>query len=249
MRSGEVSVPQLSSGNVIDVSAPINWSAAVSGGVRAVIIKATEGSTYVSPTYLSSRSAARSAGLAVASYHFLRTTSSADKQAFWYSFQADPALNERMILDAEPYQGQTPALSDVMLFINTLRDARPNPISLYGPESYLTSIGAAQIPGVDLWVANWTREPAIPYALWQYIGNQKQYGGVEDPNIFNGSETEMLAWFGAAPAADLSTVKGLQTALIGAGYKITTDGFYGPQTGAALSQATYNGKSFVPPSV
>ena len=239
----------MTAGNVIDVSAPINWSAAASGGVRAVIIKATEGSTYVSPTYLSSRNAARSAGLAVASYHFLRTTSPADKQAFWYSFQADPALNERMILDAEPYQGQTPALSDVMLFINTLREARStNPITLYGPESYLASIGADKIPDVDLWVANWTRQPTLPYALWQYTQNQKAYNGIMDLNVFNGIEAEMLTWFGSAPAADFSTVKGLQNALIGAGYKITPDGFYGPQTGAALSSATYAGKSFVPPS-
>jgi len=239
----------MTTGNVIDVSAPINWSAAVSGGVRAVIIKATEGSTYFSPTYLSSRRDALKAGLAVASYHFLRTTSPADKQALWYASRTEAAPTERMIVDAEPYNGQTPTLSDIILFIDMLSSMYFRAISIYGPESYLTSIGADKIPGVDLWVANWTQKPALPYSLWQYIGNQRQYGGITDPDIFNGTDAEMLAWFGAAPPpADFSTVKGLQSALISAGYQITADGAYGPQTGSALSQATYNGKSFVPPS-
>ena len=63
----------------IDVSnhqGRIDWkTVSKDGNVQFVYIKATEGATYVSPTFESNIKEARKAGLKVGCYHFLRATS------------------------------------------------------------------------------------------------------------------------------------------------------------------------------
>src|SRR6059058_1692614 len=62
----------------IDVShwnGSIDWSQVASSGERFAIMKATEGRTYVDPTYSSNRQGALDAGLAVTAYHFARPDS------------------------------------------------------------------------------------------------------------------------------------------------------------------------------
>src|SRR5256714_3531030 len=59
----------------IDVShwnGSIDWSQVASSGERFAIMKATEGVSYVDPTYAHNRQAALAAGMVVAAYHFAR---------------------------------------------------------------------------------------------------------------------------------------------------------------------------------
>src|SRR2546423_7691789 len=59
----------------IDVShwnGSIDWSQVAASGERFVVMKATEGTGYVDPTYSSNRQGALAAGLVVTAYHFAR---------------------------------------------------------------------------------------------------------------------------------------------------------------------------------
>src|SRR5439155_21218837 len=50
----------------------IDWSQVAASGERFVVMKATEGTGYVDPTYSSNRQGALAAGLVVTAYHFAR---------------------------------------------------------------------------------------------------------------------------------------------------------------------------------
>lgn len=59
----------------IDVSAyqpHIDWRAVAAGGDSFAFVKATEGASYVSPTFREQRDGAKAAGLLVGAYHFAR---------------------------------------------------------------------------------------------------------------------------------------------------------------------------------
>ncbi len=247
---------------IVDVSAPINWSAFAGDGGVAAIMKCTGGISIKNSSFASMKAGALSAGISVASYHFLYA-GNADKQADWYLQNLSPANGERIVCDAEPYQSSSPSIFDIKLFVQTILVERPDlHITIYGPVDYLKStIGVGADPYLaqttDLWIAEWTgaTAPVIPsatwktWALWQYTGTQRLYGGSVDLNRFNGSNDNLRAWIGpsiAPPLINLSSVAGLQRALDGIGYQLVIDGAYGPQTGAALSQATDNGALFKP---
>lgn len=60
---------------VVDLSGnngTVDFRRVAAGGVRAVYLKATEGSTYTDPTFASRRREAHAAGLYVGAYHFAR---------------------------------------------------------------------------------------------------------------------------------------------------------------------------------
>ena len=246
---------------IIDISAPINFAAFAADGGIAVIAKCTEGMTIATPSFASSKAAAISAGLVVGSYHFLHA-GNADKQAAWYLKNLNPAQGERVVCDAEVYLSSSPSLTDIKLFVQTILAARPDlHITIYGGLSYLqNTVGVAADPYLsqmtDLWIAEWTNSsvPKLPgtwatWALWQYTGTQRGFGGSVDLDRFNGSDDALRAWIGpaggAAPVVNLSSVAGLQRAFNGLGYPVTVDGNYGQQTGAALSKATDNGANLL----
>ena len=66
----------------IDVShyqGVIDWPKAAESGVKFAYIKFTDGATWVDPKWMENRIAARSAGVKVGSYHFLRPGIAADQ--------------------------------------------------------------------------------------------------------------------------------------------------------------------------
>ena len=248
--------------SVVDVSAPINFAGFAAVGGKAVMIKCSEGVSFVSPSFAGSKAAALTAGLAVGTYHFMHA-GNADRQALWYLQQLNPAQGERVVCDAEFYNGSGPSLADIRLFVQTILAKRPDlRVTIYANVDFLTQrFGAAKdeylAKVTDLWIAQWNvAKPTIPtatwatWALWQVTGTQRAYGGQIDTDAFNGDDKGLVEWVGPAkgpPINDFSSVIGVQRGLIAAGYELTPDGQWGPQTGAALTSATRNGKDFRPP--
>src|SRR5215471_16993212 len=76
------------------------WEAMAKAGIVGLILKATEGTTYVDPTYGRRYDAARENGVAVSSYHFLRH-GSIPQQMQLFLKTVDPDQGERMVLDWE----------------------------------------------------------------------------------------------------------------------------------------------------
>ena len=83
---------------LIDISSnnphPINWAAVRAAGIDGVMVKATEGITYVSPTFGSDYTAARAAGLRAGAYHFWHPELDLNTQLNWFRLHYGPAAGD-----------------------------------------------------------------------------------------------------------------------------------------------------------
>ncbi|MER9336461.1 glycoside hydrolase family 25 protein [Mesorhizobium sp. M0293] len=95
-----------------------NWAKVKAGGTVGVILKATEGTTYIDPTFGQRREAAKAAGLAVSSYHFLKH-GDARWQMLHYLDVVAPAIGERVVID---YEDAACTLDDLREAVLALRN-------------------------------------------------------------------------------------------------------------------------------
>lgn len=157
--------------------------------VRFVYCKASEGETYVDPTYYRNAACGINAGLGVGAYHFFRADADPVKQAKHFAATAedctqllpvcdfesvaksvsnrDACARARVFLDeTEKAWGCVPLLYSYPYFLHTLRDFTK------GWEKY------------PLWVAHygvakpWVPRPWVDWLVWQYDGD----GGKKLPN-------------------------------------------------------------------
>lgn len=187
----------------------IDFLKLAASGVLGVIAKATEKNTYKDDTYKRNRKDALDAGLAFASYHFLRPGAAMQAQADYYLAFADPDYGERVVCDWE--DGGNPA-ADVQAFLTRIQNLRPDLqltvycSALFGPAQ---TKNAWLADNTSLWVARYTSGSLGPvppswktWSLWQYsdVGKVPGITGNVDINRFNGSDDNFLAWMG--PASD-----------------------------------------------
>lgn len=192
-----------------------SFGAIKDGGTIGIIHKATEGTTYVDPMYAPRRSAAQSAGLLWASYHFLKH-GSIDAQMQNYIRTVNPYIGERMIID---YEDPACTLDDLRLAIKYLQANAPHTeITVYAGHLIKEQLGNTADPllaTTSLWIAQYTTAatPSWPkgtwktYTLWQYTDSAPCTGigasGKVDGNRFNGSDENAAKWFHPAAASDL----------------------------------------------
>src|SRR5688500_2722376 len=93
-----------------------DWVKLKAGGVVGVIMKATEGTSYVDKTFAPRRARALAAGLKVGSYHFLKH-GNAEQQMLHYLNTVKPAPGERVVIDHEDAAG---TLGDLLTAVETL---------------------------------------------------------------------------------------------------------------------------------
>jgi len=186
------------------------WAAMARNGIVGVILKATEGTSYVDNTFRKRYDACIANGIAVASYHFLRHGSIEDQMANYFE-TVQPRLGERMVLDWED-----PAVTadELRKAAAILLDSDIE-VAVYGSSSFLTEHLAA-VPNdilarTSLWVARYSsQEPYWPkdiwptWSLWQCTDQFMIEGyGPLDGNKFNGSVENCIAWLnpsGSKPA-------------------------------------------------
>jgi len=196
---------------VIDIS---HWQASVDfkkvkdGGTVGVIIKATQGTTSVDPTFIGRRQGAVSAGLLVASYHYLTKGSIAQQMAFYVKTVA-PSKGSRLVIDFED-KGLT--IGDLELAVKTLWELAPDcEVTVYGANGFLGALlkGAKNdtLAKCSLWVASYTTasKPTTAdlngtwpvWSLWQYsqTGSVEGVKGDCDSNRWNGSPDSLPGWF------------------------------------------------------
>jgi lysozyme len=178
-------------------------------GGKAVILKATEGTTYVDDTYEDQRENAERAGLAVSTYHFLRPGNMRD-QAFHYISTVSPNDGERMVAD---HEDAGVSLNDLVEFLREIKILNPSlQLTVYSGHLLKEQLGNSYNEflalNTSLWVAqyttasapSWPKETYVIWSLWQYTqgGTVEGFNGPVDCNRFNGSEEQMLKWFGQA---------------------------------------------------
>jgi len=174
-------------------------------GVLAVIMKATEGTSYRDPVRQTNAVAARRAGLAVATYHWLKPGNAAAQMDF-YLKTIQPVPGERVIID---YEEKGCVLADLTTAVAFLL-AHPVPlrITVYSGNLLKEQLGSQCMPllaeHTDLWLAQYTTgTPLWPkgtyphWTLWQYSESGRVdgiTGTAVDLNRFAGTDDELLAW-------------------------------------------------------
>ena len=194
----------------VDVShyqGEINWKVLSGEGIDFAFIKATEGSSYVDPTYEYNSCEAAKTDLKIGAYHFFSFDSAGSAQA--ENFIAAVGKGEGMLpptVDLEPYGGykrSLPPKETVKPELDTLLVALEE---YYGkkPIIYTTELAykkylSGGYEEYDIWIRNVLTSPNLSdsreWRFWQYSdrGRLKGYSGEErfiDLNVFRGTRDE-----------------------------------------------------------
>jgi GH25 family lysozyme M1 (1,4-beta-N-acetylmuramidase) len=182
-------------------------------GISFVILKSTEGAGYIDPAFKANLAEAKSAGLPVAAYHYVRSDASAAVQVANVR-QAVP-LDVPVIPDVEANSGAIALTREVVARLEAAGYRVP---LLYLPRWYWQQIGSPSLAGLPpLWSSRYpdnvvgslaSEFAKVPASYWN------GYGGLEvgllqftssasvagfqplDANAFRGSAEELAALFG-----------------------------------------------------
>lgn len=209
---------------VIDIShhqATADFAKVKAGGTVGVILKATEGTSYVDPTYIDRNEAALRAGLMTAPYHFLKP-GSIERQMDWFLAKTQPDDGSRLVID---YEAEGLKIADLEAAVRYLKTNAPKcELTVYGANGFLgAQLGNKKndllAANTSLWVASYRNDaPTITnlkptwsvWSLWQYTDKSTVDGvpGPVDGNRWNGNGEALKKWFnanfqeGASPSED-----------------------------------------------
>lgn len=205
-----------------DVSAyqpGIDWSAYRAGGRRAVIIKATEGTTYVSEEFVAQRDGAHGVGLdLVGIYHFARPGDVQAQVRHFLNAVGTLRPGEVPVLDAE-----VDGLSEAWCreWLSTVQASTGRQPLLYASWSYWGYM-LGSMTDFPLWIAAYgpydPRGEVPNCRLWQYTDSAPVPGiGECDDSLFVGSEADLLAMGGGdvVPPDDLAAAGRTVLAFVG----------------------------------
>ena len=159
----------------IDVSVYQNPTPSLDG-LGFVIAKASEG-TRPDPRYAQHRAATRAAGLVFGAYHYNSKLIGVAAQVAAFLQAAPDADLYALDVEGGPAELFTPA--DAAQFIAGMHAAGKT-CGLYHSESGWFDAGQDWN-----WVANWSREPMVPWTFWQYRGSPL------DLDRFNGTADQL----------------------------------------------------------
>lgn len=183
----------------------IDWSGAYSSGMRFVMIKATEGTTYTDPKFSSHYGGATDAGFIRGGYHFARFASSGGAaQANFFlknggGWSGDGITLPGMLDLEDSCSGMSASavVSWIQDFVNTYHGSTGRyPILYFSPSWWKSCTGdsTAFHTTCPLDLASWNSEigpipGGWPYqTFWQYA-DSNPYGG--DSDSFNGSPANL----------------------------------------------------------
>lgn len=181
------------------------FQAAKNAGVKAVIVKLTQGSAdgdaYVNPKAQAQINNARSVGLLVHGYHYARFKGNQDarNEAKWFTDHAKKfglGQDSVLALDIEDKANAKYATSDANAFLQAVKDAGYPKVDIYSMASWFWQgrLNAAQLIAKNKWVANYgVSQPGIDnVGTWQWTDNYKIAGtGVDMSYDFNGFYTNV----------------------------------------------------------
>lgn len=174
------------------------FTALKSAGVKAVIIKITEGSNpglaWSNAKATEQIKNARAVGLKVHAYHFAQYVDKLDAQneAKWFiqkSKEFGIGTDSYMFADVESEANRNPAIDDTNAFLQAVKDAGFPLVGAYGMASwYWSGQLSTDIMGLD-WVANYgSSQPGVDNVdIWQFTSKFQVYGiGIDMSYDFNG---------------------------------------------------------------
>lgn len=178
----------------------LDFNKAKADGIEAVFHKATQGTRYSDPRFLSNRDAILQAGLLCGAYHFGTGSSSGQEQAAY--FLKSVPQGTLLALDFEPNpQGATMSIQQAKDFCAVIESTIPRSIVVY--------TGAPMLPSClqlknglygerPLWWAQYSKAPSRApkdwkLSLWQYTDHGHVEGiGFCDRNEFFGDDLHVF---------------------------------------------------------
>ena len=202
-------LPQTMSDVVIDLShweAPVDFAQINASGIAAVILKATQGTGFVDPTFAARAVAANAAGLLVGAYHFFDTSDPTAQAGYFLATVARTGVPMLMALDFEPSATSQTIESNAAVFLPTVKSTVGAwPV----PYTGRWDVAPAQ-PGFQqcaLWLAEYGSSPVCPpgwseWKLWQHTDGQIGSGVVPvsgvgrcDRERFAGTTFDLAQWW------------------------------------------------------
>jgi lysozyme len=189
---------------VFDVShfnGRVDFDAAYRGGLRAVIIKATEGTRWVDPRFHENRAKAEAAGLLVGAYHF-GTGDDPVAQADHFLAILGQEREILPVLDLETNpQGHSMRISQAMTFVEAIAERTEHWPGLYSGSYVRDVLGSRQDPVLGccwLWVAEYGPRPRVQatwkgWTLWQYTDGHHGDGPHRVPGVQQGCDRSRFA--------------------------------------------------------
>ena len=147
----------------IDVSnwqGNINFTEVANSGIQVVYIKATQGTTYVSPTFEQSYQNAKANGLKIGFYHYVTARSEEEARLeaqFFASKIAGKEIDCRLAMDFEEFGNlNNDEINAIGLaFIRKLEELTQKPVVVYSNAYTARTVWNVEIASHPLWVAEY----------------------------------------------------------------------------------------------
>lgn len=177
----------------IDVSRfqdSINWKrVAKHSKVEFAYIKATEGASITDPMYKYNVKKAREAGLLVGSYHVYSSRTTAYQQFANFKKALGKTKQDLVpVLDIEATHCHKLYMKRVDKLLELMeKEYGAKPMIYTSEKLYKTHFNIKKYKKYHFFIANYKREPAVAYTLWQYTqrGKLKGIAGFVDLSKFN----------------------------------------------------------------
>jgi lysozyme len=212
MSSSAPYLPRVMSDVVFDISHYENVSQdfvnTAKAGIIAVILKATQGTGFVDPTFLERVGEARSAGLLVGAYHFLDGSSPAEQAAHFLTVAVSEGMVDWLALDWEPYPASPASVMQAATAVASIQAATGRWPVLYTIRGMLPAPNRT-LSNCPLWLAEYGTRPICPpgftkWQLWQHTDGQLGSAVAPVPGIgpcdrskFSGTVDQLRAWWSA----------------------------------------------------
>lgn len=178
----------------IDVShwqGDIDWNKVAADGVSFAFLKATEGTSYVDPTFYKNAEGARAAGIKVGAYHFARFGTREEALAevnHFLNTVKKTTLSYPLVLDLEVDQkkvGKSQLTDAAVTFLEALESSGYFAM-IYTGKSFLESaLEEPKLNAYAKWIARYNNELGRNADIWQYSSEGKVNGirGNVDVNL------------------------------------------------------------------
>jgi lysozyme len=203
-------LPPVMSDVVIDLSHYDNVSqdfvTVAKAGIVAVILKATQGTGFIDPTFLPRVAEARAAGLEVGAYHFLDGSNPAAQAAHFLAVAASEGGVSWLALDWEPYPNSQASVMAAATAATSIHIATGEWPVLYAGR-YMLSVPNQTLAKCALWLSEYGTRPICPpgwsqWKLWQHTDGQVGSAVVPVPGIgpcdrskFAGTVDQLRVWW------------------------------------------------------
>jgi len=203
----------------VDVShydGTIDWAAVHKGGIAFAIMKATENTGFVDPTFATNWKAAGDNGVIRGAYHFFRPAADATAQAdFFVKTAGVPGAGDlppTIDLEVTDNLDAATVASDALTFLARVQEKTGRTPIVYTSDRVLSGLlgSPAGFGAYTLWVANWQVTcPKIPsppwsdWTLWQdsATGMVPGIASAVDTDQFNGTLGDLQNWVNGTSGA------------------------------------------------